>query len=99
MEHLVEWQVGGETEVFEVNLHQFHFVNHKSHMTWPELERGTPRWEAWAVAHTTAELHSCTLSSDVTPKVRRDAIQSVVAEFLSIISAIFLWGWINQGII
>jgi hypothetical protein len=30
----------------------FHFVNQKSHMTWPRLEPGPPRWETsdWAMA-------------------------------------------------
>jgi hypothetical protein len=32
-------------EVLGENLHQRHFVHHKSHMTRPGLERGPPRWE------------------------------------------------------
>jgi hypothetical protein len=28
------------------NLHQRHFVHHKSHMTRPGFEPGPPRWEA-----------------------------------------------------
>jgi hypothetical protein len=28
------------------NLSQWHFVHQKSHMDWPRIEPGTPRWEA-----------------------------------------------------
>jgi hypothetical protein len=46
VEQLVEWRLVGETEALGENLHQSHFVHHKSHMTWPGLESGPPRWEA-----------------------------------------------------
>jgi hypothetical protein len=36
----------GETEVLGENLHQRYFVHHKSHLTKPGLEPGSPRWEA-----------------------------------------------------
>jgi hypothetical protein len=46
MEQLVEWELAGETEVLGENLPQCHFVYQKSHMTWPGIEPGPPRWEA-----------------------------------------------------
>jgi hypothetical protein len=46
MEHLVEWELAGETEVIGETLHQFRFVHLKSHMTWHGIEPGPPRWAA-----------------------------------------------------
>jgi hypothetical protein len=45
MEQSVEW-LEEETEVLRKNLPNCRFVHHKSHMTWPGLESGSPRWEA-----------------------------------------------------
>jgi hypothetical protein len=38
--------IGRGTEILGENLPQFHFVHHKSHMTWTGLEPWLPRWEA-----------------------------------------------------
>jgi hypothetical protein len=33
VEQLVEWELARETEIFAGNLPQYHFMQHKSHMT------------------------------------------------------------------
>jgi hypothetical protein len=45
VEQSVEW-VTGKTEVLRRNLTQCCFVHHKSHIIWPGLEPGPPRWDA-----------------------------------------------------
>jgi hypothetical protein len=42
----VEWELAEETEVLSEKLPQLHFAHHKTHMTWPGIEPGPPRWEA-----------------------------------------------------
>jgi hypothetical protein len=42
----VEWRLEGEKEVLGKNLPQCHYVHYKSHIAWPGLEPGPPRWEA-----------------------------------------------------
>jgi hypothetical protein len=53
VEQLVEWRLAGKTEEFGENLLRYHFIHHKSHMTWHGLEPGPPRWEAseWPPPH------------------------------------------------
>jgi hypothetical protein len=46
VENLVEWRFAGETEVFGEDLPQRHFVHHKSHLTRPGLQPGSPIWKA-----------------------------------------------------
>jgi hypothetical protein len=45
VDQLVEWEFGGETEVFGKNLPQYHFFHQNSHMTWPAIEPWPSRWE------------------------------------------------------
>jgi hypothetical protein len=42
MEHLVECELAGETEVLGESLPQCHFAHRKSHMTWRGIEPGQP---------------------------------------------------------
>jgi hypothetical protein len=44
VEHSVEWELAGETEVLGENLPQRHFVHQETHMTWAGLESWPPRW-------------------------------------------------------
>jgi hypothetical protein len=45
VEQTVKWELAGETEMLEKNLLHYHFVHHKSDMTWPGLEPGPQEWE------------------------------------------------------
>jgi hypothetical protein len=58
MEHLLAWELARKTEALGGNLPQCHFVYHKSHMTWPEIELGpSRRLTAWAKARPYPELY------------------------------------------
>jgi hypothetical protein len=39
-------KIGRGTEVLGESLHQFHFIHHKLHVAWLELELWPPRWKA-----------------------------------------------------
>jgi hypothetical protein len=41
----VEWELAGETEVLGENLLQYHFVHHKSHVTWLGSNLGRRGWK------------------------------------------------------
>jgi hypothetical protein len=55
VEQSLKW-LAGNTAVLRENLPQRRFVHHNSHMTWPGLVPGSPRWEA----------------SDLPPELRHD---------------------------
>jgi hypothetical protein len=67
-EFLVEWRLAGETEVLGENQSQCHFVHYKSHMTWPGLEHGPPRWKP----ATNRLSYGTALDEDFTFKYRRE---------------------------
>jgi hypothetical protein len=46
MEHRWNEINRGKPKYSEKNLSQCHFVHYKSHMDWPGIEPGPPRWEA-----------------------------------------------------
>jgi hypothetical protein len=46
VEQLVEWERAGKTDVLGENPTQCLFVHHKSHIIWPVIDPGPPRWEA-----------------------------------------------------
>jgi hypothetical protein len=55
VEQSVKWELAGETEVLGENLSQWHFIHHKSHMTWRGGRTRAAvvgsRWlTAWAIA-------------------------------------------------
>jgi hypothetical protein len=47
VEQLVEWELAAENEVLRENLPQYHFVHHKSYMTWAGLEAGDSPPDLW----------------------------------------------------
>jgi hypothetical protein len=57
MEHRWNEIERGKRKNLGKNMSQCHFVHHKSHMDWPGIEPGPPRWEAAAnrLSHGTAE--------------------------------------------
>jgi hypothetical protein len=56
VEQSVEWELAGKTKVIRENLPQWHFVDHKSQITWPGTEQRLPQWKAMA--------HDCHCVSD-----------------------------------
>jgi hypothetical protein len=46
MEHRCNETDRGKLKYSGKNLSQYHFFHHKSHMHWPGIEPGVPRWEA-----------------------------------------------------
>jgi hypothetical protein len=60
VEHLVEWELAGETEVLWRNLPQCHSVHHKSHvLTWHRTQATAVegrRLTAWAIARPTYQV-------------------------------------------
>jgi hypothetical protein len=46
VEQLGEWDLAREATIFRESPPLYHFVHHKSHMTWPGIEAGLPQWEA-----------------------------------------------------
>jgi hypothetical protein len=56
VDQVVQQEWARETIVIAEVLPQGHFVQHKSHMTWPSIEPGVPRWKP-----RTNQLHSGTM--------------------------------------
>jgi hypothetical protein len=56
----MEWEFAGETKVLGENLPQFHFVHHKSHLTWDWTQAAEVRSQwltTWAMAWTPTVQH------------------------------------------